>query len=94
MKFGRLIWANLLRKKVRLLLTLGSFAVALFLFAFLAVVRDAFNRGADVRRANEIVTLLEQAPTFVASKMASTKKVPCGRFSNNGAGLSAALILS
>jgi len=57
-------------------------------------VADNFNRGADVRRANVIVTLLEQAPTFVASKMASTKKVPCGRFSNNGAGLSAALILS
>ncbi len=34
MKFARIIFANLLRKKVRLLLTLGSFAVALFLFAF------------------------------------------------------------
>ena len=39
MKFGGLIFANLFRKKVRLLLTIGSFAVALFLFAFLAVVR-------------------------------------------------------
>ena len=48
MKFARIIFANLLRKKVRLLLTIGSFAVALFLFAFLAVVKDAFGRGADV----------------------------------------------
>jgi putative ABC transport system permease protein len=57
MKFARIIWANLLRKKVRLLLTLGSFAVALFLFAFLAVVRDAFNRGADVAGADRLVII-------------------------------------
>jgi len=56
-KFGRLILANLFRKKVRLFLTLGSFAVALFLFAFLAVVRDAFNRGGDVAAANRLVTI-------------------------------------
>jgi putative ABC transport system permease protein len=57
MKFARIVWANLLRKKVRLLLTLGSFAVALFLFAFLAVVRDAFNRGADVAGADRLVVI-------------------------------------
>jgi putative ABC transport system permease protein len=44
MKFWRIIWANLVRKKVRLLLTIGSFAIALFLFAFLGVVREAFGR--------------------------------------------------
>jgi putative ABC transport system permease protein len=57
MKFARIIFANLLRKKVRLLLTLGSFAVALFLFAFLAVVKDAFNRGADVAGADRLVVI-------------------------------------
>jgi putative ABC transport system permease protein len=57
MKFFALIRANLFRKKVRLLLTLGSFAVALFLFAFLAVVRDAFNRGGSVASANRLVTI-------------------------------------
>ena len=35
MKFSNLIFANLFRKKLRLLLTVGSFAVALFLFFFL-----------------------------------------------------------
>src|SRR5208337_2247571 len=49
--------ANLLRKKVRLLLTIGSFAVALFLFVFLAVVRDAFNRGSDVAGADRLVVI-------------------------------------
>ena len=57
MKFSRLILANLFRKKVRLLLTIGSFAVALFLFAFLAVVRDAFGRGADVAGADRLVII-------------------------------------
>src|SRR5262249_36683372 len=54
MKFSRLILANLFRKKIRLILTIGSFAVALFLFAFLAVVRDAFGRGADVAGADRV----------------------------------------
>jgi len=57
MKFARIIFANLKRKPVRLLLTLGSFAVALFLFVFLAVVRDAFNRGADVAGADRLVII-------------------------------------
>ena len=57
MKFSRLILANLFRKKVRLILTLGSFAVALFLFAFLAVIRDAFGRGADVAGADRLVII-------------------------------------
>jgi putative ABC transport system permease protein len=56
-KFANIIIANLLRKKVRLLLTLGSFAVALFLFVFLAVVGDAFNRGADVAGADRLVII-------------------------------------
>jgi putative ABC transport system permease protein len=57
MKFSALIFANLFRKKIRLILTIGSFAVALFLFAFLAVVRDAFNRGADVAGADRLVVI-------------------------------------
>jgi putative ABC transport system permease protein len=39
------------------MLTLGSFAVALFLFAFLGVVRDAFGRGADVAGADRLVVI-------------------------------------
>ena len=52
-----MIFANLLRKKIRLLLTIGSFAAALFLFAFLAVVRDAFNRGADIASADRLFVM-------------------------------------
>ena len=57
MKFRGLIFANLFRKKIRLILTLGSFAVALFLFAFLGVVKDAFGRGADVAGADRLVVI-------------------------------------
>jgi putative ABC transport system permease protein len=57
MKFSRLIFANLFRKKVRLMLTLGSFAVALFLFAFLGVVKEAFSRGANVAGADRLVVI-------------------------------------
>ena len=57
MKFRGLIFANLFRKKLRLTLTIGSFAVALFLFAFLAVVRGAFNRGADIAGADRLVII-------------------------------------
>jgi putative ABC transport system permease protein len=57
MKYSRLILANLFRKKIRLALTLGSFAVALFLFAFLGVVKDSFQRGADVAGADRLVVI-------------------------------------
>jgi len=74
MKFRRLIFANLLRKKTRLLLTLGSFAVALFLFAFLAVVRGAFNRDIDVANASRLdvinrVSIIQPLPLSYSDKI-------------------------
>jgi putative ABC transport system permease protein len=57
MKFLNLILANLSRKKLRTILTVGSFAVALFLFAFLAVVKGAFGRGADIAGADRLVII-------------------------------------
>lgn len=57
MKYGGLVLANLFRKKLRLTLTLGSFAVALMLFGFLAVVRYAFAGGVDIAGADRLVTI-------------------------------------
>jgi putative ABC transport system permease protein len=57
MKFRGLMFANLFRKKTRLLLTLGSFAVALFLFGFLAAVREAFSQGIEVAGADRLVVI-------------------------------------
>jgi putative ABC transport system permease protein len=56
MKFSRLILANLFRKKLRLVLTLGSFAVALFLFAFLGVVNGAFDRT-ELASASRLIVI-------------------------------------
>ncbi len=75
MKFRGLIFANLFRKKIRLLLTVGSFAVALFLFAFLAAVKGAFSRGVDVAGADRLVvinrvTIMRPVPLAYRDRMA------------------------
>jgi putative ABC transport system permease protein len=87
MKFSRIILANLLRKKVRLLLTLGSFAVALFLFSFLAVVRDAFGRGADLASADRLITInrtsiINLIPLSYRDKMLRIHGVKCVTHNN------------
>jgi putative ABC transport system permease protein len=53
-RFFRLVWANLRRKKVRTTLTIGSFAVALFLFGLLAAIRVGFRGGADAAGADRL----------------------------------------
>jgi len=57
MKYRGLIFANLFRKKIRLSLTIGSFAVALFLFGLLAVVKGAFSQGVDIAGADRLVVI-------------------------------------
>ena len=57
MKYLMILRANLRRKKLRTLLTVGSFAVALFLFGLLAVVRGAFSQGVDVAGADRLVII-------------------------------------
>src|SRR6266852_555274 len=57
MKFSRLILANLFRKKVRLILTIGSFAIALVLFTFLAVLKSAFSLGTEIAGAGRLIVV-------------------------------------
>ena len=57
MKYLTILWANLHRKKLRTLLTVGSFAVALFLFGILAVVRGAFSQGVDIAGTDRLVII-------------------------------------
>lgn len=57
MKYAGLVLANLFRKKLRLTLTIGSFAVALMLFGFLAVVREAFTGGVAIAGADRLVII-------------------------------------
>lgn len=55
MKFIPLIWVNLKRKKMRTMLTIGSFAVALFLFGLLTVIHSAFSHQVKIAGADRLV---------------------------------------
>ena len=74
MKFFGLIRANLFRKKIRFILTIGSFAVALFLFGMLAVIRFAFSGGVDIAGADRLVvinrtSIIQPLPLAYADKI-------------------------
>jgi len=56
-KYLPLLFANLKRKKIRTVLTIGSFAVAMFLFGLLAAVRAGFTQGVDVAGADRLVVI-------------------------------------
>jgi putative ABC transport system permease protein len=56
-RFLPLLLANLLRKKVRTALTLGSFAVALFLFGILMAIRGAFTAGIELAGADRLIVM-------------------------------------
>ena len=80
MKFRKLILANLFRKKARLVLTIGSFAIALLLFTFLAVVKSAFSRGVEIAGADRLVIqnrvgLMVTMPISYADKVRAIRGV-------------------
>jgi putative ABC transport system permease protein len=56
-KFLPFIVANLFRKKTRTVLTVGSFVVALFLFALLATIDASFTGGVEIAGADRLVVL-------------------------------------
>lgn len=55
MKYLPLLIANFGRKKMRSFLTVGSFAVALFLFGLLGVIHLAFNQGVEVAGVDRLI---------------------------------------
>jgi putative ABC transport system permease protein len=57
MRFLPLLVANLLRKKIRTLLTVGSFAVAFFLFGLLGAIGYGFRQGVDIAGADRLVVI-------------------------------------
>ncbi|MEM9301083.1 MAG: FtsX-like permease family protein [Pseudomonadota bacterium] len=52
-----LVWANLKRKKLRTVFTLGSVAVAFLLFAFLGALGRAFSVGLEIAGADRLITM-------------------------------------
>ena len=55
MKYLALMWSNLMRKKLRTVLTLLSIMVAFLLFGYLGAVRVAFTQGVEVAGADRLV---------------------------------------
>jgi putative ABC transport system permease protein len=55
MKFLPFIFRNLFRKKTRTILTVGSIAVALFLFGLLVTIETALNAGVDVAGVDRLI---------------------------------------
>ncbi len=67
MKYLHLVWASLLRSKIRTFLTMLSVMTAFLLFGMLDSVRIAFNSGSDVAGANRMV---------VSSRLSITQSLP------------------
>jgi putative ABC transport system permease protein len=80
LKFFPLLLANLGRKKTRSALTMGSFAVALFLFSLLATIDSSFNQGVEVAGADRLVvmnktSLIQPLPLSYVDRIRRTKGV-------------------
>ena len=55
MKYVHLVWSNLMRKKLRTLLTLLSILVAFLLFGYLGAIRQGFSQGIDVAGLDRLI---------------------------------------
>jgi putative ABC transport system permease protein len=74
MKYFRLLRVSLLRKKFRTTLTIGSFAVAMFLFGLLITIRTSFNQGVEVAGADRLIvmnriTFIQPLPEAYAGRL-------------------------
>ena len=87
MRYFHLVVANLLRKKIRTGLTVGSFAVALLLFGVLAIVRGAFRQGVDLAGADRLViinrvSIMQPLPVSYRARMLRIPAVKAATFSS------------
>jgi putative ABC transport system permease protein len=74
MKYFRLLRVSLFRKKIRTILTIGSFAIAMFLFGTLVIIRLAFNQGVEAAGTDRLivmnrVTFIEPLPLAYRNRM-------------------------
>ncbi len=57
MKFLHLVWRNLMRRKIRTIITTLAILVAFVLFGVLMAIRAAFTLGVDVAGADRLTTI-------------------------------------
>jgi len=88
MKFLPLLFKNITRKWTRLLLTIGSFAIALFLFGILAVVNNSFNgalnsmAGVDRLMVQNRVSIIQPVPEAYKDKIQQIDHVKLVTYAN------------
>src|SRR6185369_11938341 len=87
MKFWPLLLAYLTRRKTRTLLTVGSFAVSLFLFCLLATIRAGFQSGVQAAGADRLViinkvSIIQPLPLSYRDRLARIKGVKSITFAN------------
>ncbi len=88
MKYLPLLFKNILRKKTRLLLTIGSFAIALFLFGILAIVNNSFNgalnsmAGVDRLMVQNRVSIIQPVPQAYKEKIEQIRGVKAVTYAN------------
>ena len=87
MKYLPLLFANLLRRKVRTILTVGSFAVALFLFCLLVTIRSALVSGVEIAGVDRMlvinkVSLIQPLPIAYKDRVQRTAGVKEVSFAN------------
>lgn len=88
MKYLPLLFKNIVRKKTRLLLTVGSFAIALFLFGILAIVNNSFNgalnnmAGVDRLMVQNRVSIIQPVPEAYKEKIERVQGVKSVTYAN------------
>jgi putative ABC transport system permease protein len=80
MKFLPLVWRNMMRRKIRTIVTLLTIMVAFLLFGVLMAIRAAFSMGVDVAGADRLmvihrVSIIQPLPSSYGAKIRSTPGV-------------------
>jgi putative ABC transport system permease protein len=80
MKYFRLLRVSLMRKKFRTALTIGSFAVAMFLFGLLITIRTSFNQGVEVAGVDRLIvmnriTFIQPLPGAYAGRLSAIQGI-------------------
>ena len=80
MKFLPLVWRNLMRRKVRTIVTVLSVMIAFLLFGLLMAIRAAFSMGVDVAGADRLmvihrVSIIQPLPASYGPKIRGTPGV-------------------
>jgi putative ABC transport system permease protein len=80
MKFLPLVWRNLMRRKIRTIVTVMTITVAFLLFGVLMAIRAAFSMGVDIAGADRLmvihrVSIIQPLPRSYGAKIRATPGV-------------------